>query len=68
MLNDAGDMSIRKHEFGLLEDLLNRVVTAHTAVNIWLSMDNICSKNVGAADVARTASHIVQLGDGYLGA
>ena len=33
-------MPIRKQEFGLLEHLLNRVVATHTAVDVWLSIDN----------------------------
>src|SRR5882724_1280524 len=31
--DDAGDMSISEHEFGLLQDLFNRVVAADTAIN-----------------------------------
>ena len=38
--DDARDMSIRIQEFGLLKDLHNGVVTAHTAIDIWFSIDN----------------------------
>ena len=38
--DDAGNMSIRKYEFSLLEHLLDRVVAAHTAIDIRFSIDN----------------------------
>ena len=37
--DDASDMSIRNHELGLLKHLLNRAVAAHTAVDIWFTID-----------------------------
>ena len=38
--DDAGDMSTRKHEFGLSEHLLKRIIAAHTAVDVWFAIDN----------------------------
>ena len=39
-LPSLSDMLIRKHKLGVLRHLLNRVVAAHMAVDIWFTIDN----------------------------